>query len=183
MCYIAQLNGDTLFCKGTYCTCQRYNGHRNHTSNRVTVIPQKWSYSQHITLNSALRTERLSVCTVLRDLMLACTLPAVTPPLVNTGLEVSSVDKNTLASQQRGRKARILLSSATIVHEELKTSALLCCCIWQICNVVKFKYTKVVRVSQSRCLQRWAAVLVNACILCSICWGMWNLFGNVELCF
>ncbi len=86
--------------------------------------------------------------------MLACTLPAVTPPLVNTGLEVSSVDKNTLASQQRGRKARILLSSATIVHEELKTSALLCCCIWQICNVVKFKYTKVVRVSQSRCLQR-----------------------------
>lgn len=42
--------------------------------------------------------------------MLACTLPGVTPPLVNTGLEVSSVDKNTLASQQRGRKARILLS-------------------------------------------------------------------------
>lgn len=34
--------------------------------------------------------------------MVACSLRGVTPPLVNTGLEVSSVDKNTLASQQRG---------------------------------------------------------------------------------
>lgn len=57
--------------------------------------------------------------------MLACTLPAVTPPLVNTGLEVSSVDKNTLASQQRGRKARILLSSVPIVHEEVNTPTLI----------------------------------------------------------
>lgn len=86
--------------------------------------------------------------------MLACTLPAVTPPLVNTGLKVSSVDKNTLASQPRGRKARILRSSVPIVHEELKTSTLTCCCFcffWQICNVVKFKHTKVDRVSQSTC--------------------------------
>lgn len=36
------------------------------------------------------------------------------------------MDKNKLASQQRGgRKARILLSSAPIVHEELKTSTLI----------------------------------------------------------
>lgn len=91
-------------------TYQRYNRHRSQTSYRVTVSPQKWPCSKHITLHWALRTERLSVCAALRDLMLACTLPAVTPPLVNTGLEVSSVDKNTLASQQRGKeKARSLL--------------------------------------------------------------------------
>ena len=61
--------------------------------------------------------------------MLACALPAVTPPLVNTGLEVSSVDKNTLASQQRGKrksqKSSLLFSSAPIVHEELKTPTLI----------------------------------------------------------
>lgn len=65
---------------------------------------------------------------------MACTLPGVTPPLVNTGLEVSSVDKNTLASQQKGRKARIplsltlplalSLSPESIVRRELKTSTL-----------------------------------------------------------
>lgn len=56
---------------------------------------------------SALRTERLCVCAALKDLILVFSVPGVTPPLVNTGLEVSSEDKNTLASQPRGENARI----------------------------------------------------------------------------
>lgn len=54
--------------------------------------------------------------------MLARALPAVTPPLVNTGLEVSSVDKNTLGARQRGR---ILLPSVPIVHEAPKPPTVL----------------------------------------------------------
>lgn len=93
--------------------------------------------------------------------MLACTLPAVTPPLVNTGLEVSSVDKNILASQQRGRKARIPLSPASIVHEKLKTSTIITkdfLALFPLCE--KFKYAKADTVSQST-HQMFA--------LCSIC--------------
>lgn len=122
MCYIAQLNSNISFCKETY-QCYNsyiYRRHTNHSSYRVTVIPQKWLHSKYIRLLSALRTETLSVYTVLRDLMLACILSSVTPPLVNTGLEVSSVDKNTLAFPYRGRKCRILLSSKSIVNTELK---------------------------------------------------------------
>lgn len=104
-----------------------YGINRNQSSYTVCVIAQKWSHSKHIRLHSAIRTERHSVHTVW---MLVCTLSSVTPPLVNTGLEVSSVDKNTLASQQRGRKARIPLSPEPIVHQQLKTSTFIISNSW-----------------------------------------------------
>lgn len=49
----------------------------------------------------------------------------VTPPRVNTGLEVSSTDKNTPTSQQRGIHARIPLScfrkNVTLTHKFFKS--------------------------------------------------------------
>lgn len=44
---------------------------------------------------------------------------AVTPPRVNTGLEVSSTDKNTPTSQQRGIHARIPLPSSSVLERML----------------------------------------------------------------
>lgn len=61
------------------------------------------------------RGGRLPVCSVRRHWMLTVELrSAVTPPRVNTGLEVSSTDKNTFASQQTGTGARIPFSSPPI---------------------------------------------------------------------
>lgn len=62
-----------------------------------------WTQSQNRGTSCLLCLEALNVELLLRS--------AVTPPRVNTGLEVSSTDKNTPTSQQRGIRARIPLSS------------------------------------------------------------------------
>lgn len=67
--------------------------------------------------------QSLPVCSGLRHWMLTVVLcAAVTPPRVNTGLEVSSTDKNTLASQQRGKHARIPLCSPPALERMLHSA-------------------------------------------------------------
>lgn len=92
----------------------------SNTSYRVTIMSQKCSYCKHYTGLCMNNTVALLLCHIEGFQCWLALCLAVTPPLVNTGLEVSSEDKNTLASQQRGRNARILLSSSTIVHREMK---------------------------------------------------------------
>lgn len=115
--------------------------------------------------------------------MLAFTLPGVTPPLVNTGLEVSSVDKNTLASQQREKSQNSSLICAYCARRASKVSLNihLKCFIFgaDLQCYVKFKHTKV------ECHKvRFIEVISNSCqcLHYSIFNTWWNLFGNVENC-
>lgn len=80
--------------------------------------------------------------------MLACSPPGVTPPLVNTGLEVSSLDKNTPTSLQRERKRKteadggkqIPFACTPIMPSELKIYTLPLQYLYiYVCNLCKKK--------------------------------------------
>lgn len=116
-------------------------------------------------------------------MILACTLPGLTPPLVNTGLEVSSMDKNTLASQQRGRKARIPLSSVPIVHKELKTSTLITSDFFQwICDIVRDNAHKRWYSVTKHKLLRWMFALWMASIVNgTVYWVMWRTMFSADI--
>lgn len=141
-----------------------------HASYRVTVMSQKCSYCKHYT---GLSMENTAALLLRRIEGFQCWLAlclAVTPPLVNTGLEAFSEDKNTLASQQRGRNARILLSSSTILHREIKPPTF----------ITRFPFSLFF--IWGCCCDKYGSITnsVNVCIMYSICYLD---FHSGELCF